>query len=183
MKKNKKVKNSEEKSRRFPRFYILDAVIFLLIVAICLGIYFRYSVFDMLGNSKNQTEATVNFSVKNIKSTTSYYIDIDDKVYIKDDGSVLGTMMASDENSDLALGKMEPSKATFFDKGTEISVKYPVDTRIDAEGKIKCKGMFAQDGSFMLNGSDRLSPGQTLTICTEKVTLEITVISIEKVSG
>ena len=66
MKKNKKEKNTEKKARRFPKFYIIDAIIILLVIAISLGIYFRYSVFDILGNSKNQTEAVVTFSVKNI---------------------------------------------------------------------------------------------------------------------
>ena len=72
MKKNKKEKNSANRSRRFPKFYVIDFIIILLVVAISLGIYFRYSVFDILGNSKNQTEAVVTFSVKNIKNTTTF---------------------------------------------------------------------------------------------------------------
>ena len=181
MKKHKKEKNSANRSRRFPKFYVIDFIIILLVVAISLGIYFRYSVFDILGNSKNQTEAVVTFSVKNIKNTTSYYIEIGDEVYFKEDGSKFGTIMESNENSDLPLGNMTPSSVTFIDNGEEITVNYPVDTRIDAEGKIKCKGIFSQDGAFKLGGSEYISAGQTKTICTDKVTMEITIIGIEKV--
>lgn len=181
MKKNKKVKNTEKKTGRFPKFYVIDAVIILLVVAISLGIYFRYSIFDILGNSKNQTEAVVTFSVKNIKNTTSYYIEIGDKVYFKDGGGEFGTIMASNENSDLPLGNMTPASVTFFDNGEEITVNYPIDTRIDAEGKINCKGIFSQDGSFKLGGSEYISAGQTKTICTDKVTMEIVIVGVEKV--
>ena len=181
--KNKKEKKASEKVRRFPKFYILDIVVVLLIVAIFLGIYFRYNVFDMFGNNKDQSPAEVSFSVKNIKSTNVDYIEIDDEVYFKEDGSKFGTIMPYTENSTLPL-KADPAAETVYipEKNKFVEIHYPLDTRVDANGRIKCTGSFASDGSFMLNGSDYIAPGQTFTVCTEKVTLQITVLEISKIS-
>lgn len=182
MKSNKKKeKLSSEKVKRLPKFYVLDAVIILLIVAVFLGIYFRYSIFDMLGNTKNQVDVEVSFSIKNIQDTTSHYIDIGDIVYIKDGQTEFGTILASDDSSDMPLGNISPASETFIKDGEIISVNYPSDTRINAEGRILCRGNFAQDGSFMLGGDKYLSAGQKLTVCTENVTVEITVLSIDKI--
>jgi hypothetical protein len=43
-------KQKAEKARKFPKFGVLDAVIILLVVVICAGVYFRYSFFDMLNS-------------------------------------------------------------------------------------------------------------------------------------
>ena len=80
----KKVKNKEKaeqkKERRLPKLHLLDIVIILLVIAVLVGIYFRYNVFDMIGNLQNQNEVNVTFSVENIQDTTRYYIDIGDAV-------------------------------------------------------------------------------------------------------
>ena len=179
--KDKKVKNKKEKVRRFPKFYVLDVVIVLLIISVLLGIYFRYSVFDMFGNSKNQVEVEVSFSIKNINYTTGMHIDINDKVYFKSDASDFGVIMASTENSQRPLREI-PAQQTVNKDGEFITIHYPADTRIDAEGKIKCKGTFANDGSFMLNGNKFIASGQTETVCTERVTVSVTITDIVKIA-
>ena len=181
MKKDKKIKSTEEKTRRFPKFYVLDVAIIILIVVAVLGIYFRYSIFDMLGNYKNQNEAQIVFSVKNIKETTKTFINIDDEVYFKGNGSTFGTIMSGEENSNDALVGIVPASATFVENGNLITVSDPSGTRIDANGRIRCKGSFAEDGTFKLHGTEYLSAGQTKVICTESVTLEITIVKIEKI--
>lgn len=179
MKKNTSEKVKQKKERRFPKFHVFDAIIIILVIAIVAGVIFRYSVFDMLGNLKNQSEAQVTFSVNNIKDTTEHYVSIDDKVYFKSDGNKFGTIMESVENSSRPL-VTSPASQSFFEDGYAVTVNYPPETRINAEGKIKCQGVFGQDGSFMLNGSTYLSAGQKYVICTEKVTLEIMIMGIEK---
>ena len=180
--KEKKLKTSASKERKLPKFYVLDAVILLLIVAICLGVYFRYSVFDALGNSKKQVDVEVSFAIKNIQDTTTHYLDIGDEVYVKADGTTLGTLLASDDNSDMPLGNITPAAVTFFEGGESFIVNYPSETRVDAEGRLLCKGLFSQDGSFMLNGNEYLSAGQTVTVCTERVTVEIIVLDIKEIA-
>ena len=182
--KNKKEKKTSEKVRRFPKFYVLDVVVVLLVVAICLGIYFRYNVFDAFANTNDQTTAEITFSVKNIKSSSINYIEIDDEVYFKDDGSDFGTIMASTENSTRPLSEQPATETVYITEENKFEdIHYPPDTRVDATGKIKCTGSFSADGSFMLHGSEYMAPGQSFTVCTEKITLVITVLEISKVNG
>ena len=178
--KNKENKK-EGRGKRAPKIYLLDFVIILLVIAMGLGIYFRYSLYDLFGNSKNQTESIVSFSIKNIKDTTSYYIDIDDKLYVKDDGSYIGTIMANTENSERPLSE-SPAVEVIYDDGEYVTVSYPNGTRIDAKGRFTCSGIFGSDGSFMLNGDEYIAPGQTFTVCTERVTVDITILDIQKVA-
>ena len=172
----------KENNKRFPKFYVLDAVIILLIIAIVLGIYFRYNVFEAFGGIKDKSEAQITFSIKNIKDSTKYYIDIGDDIYFKSSGESLGVIAESTENSDIAL-ITTPASETFVKDGKSITANYPSGTRIDAEGKIKCSGTFAQDGTFMLNGSTYLSAGQTFTVCTEKITVDIVLVKIEQMNN
>ena len=178
--KKKKVNSSEsaEKVRRFPKFGILDVAIILLIISIVVGIAFRYNVFSSFVRLQELDECAVSFSVKNIESTTQYYISNGDTVYFKDSGKSFGTVMESSDASSIPLN-ITPSEQTFIENGSAITVNYPKDTRIDATGRIKCEGKFSGDGTFLLNGSDYLSAGQTYVICTEKVTFEITILGTE----
>ncbi len=184
MRKNKKTENNGgEKVRRFPKFQILDVVIILLIIAMLVGIYFRYNVFEMFGDFQNQNDAQLTFTVTNIKDSTRHYINIDDVVYFKSDGKVLGSIMESADNSDIALN-FKPASETFIkDSGEIITVNYPSNTRINADGKIKCKGTFSDDGTFLLDGATYLSAGQSVLVCTEKVTLQIVITGIEKIDS
>ena len=49
-------------------------------------------------------------------------------------------------------------------------------------GTIKCDCAVSENGSFLLGGSLYLAPGQTYTVCTEKVTFDITITAIEEIS-
>ena len=176
----KKEKVKKVKSRRFPKFQLLDVIIIIVVLAIIAGVYFRYNVFDTIGNLKAQSEAHITFSVNDIRDTTAeLYINMGDEVYFKSDKNNLGTIMEISENAELPLN-ITPASKDFYENGDVITVNYPPDTRVNAEGKIKAKGVFGDDGSFMLNGSMYLSAGQKYVVCTENVTLEITITGIEK---
>ncbi|MBE6533664.1 MAG: DUF4330 family protein [Ruminococcaceae bacterium] len=180
--KQEKIKSSESaaKVRRFPKFGILDIAIILLVIAIVVGIAFRYNFFNAFASFQKLDECAVSFSVKNIENTTQYYINNGDVVYFKDSGDNFGKIMESSDASSLPLN-ITPSTQIFIENGQSFSVNYPKDTRIDATGRIKCEGKFSDDGTFLLNGRDYLAAGQTYVICTEKVTLEITITGIEAI--
>lgn len=180
----KKNKNNNsapvEKIKKLPKFGILDAVIILLIISIGVGIAFRYNFFNTFARFQELDEYAISYSVKNIEHTTPNYIDNGDEVYFKDSGEKFGTIM---EISDGAIDPLSviPSTQTFVENASTITVTYPPKTRIDANGRIKCEGKISADGTFLLNGSDYISAGQKYVICTEKVTLEITIQGIEPI--
>ena len=187
MKKIKKKEEGKSEKKKFPKIHVLDVVIILLVIAVLAGVYFRYNVFDSIGNLQSQSEVQITFSIKNIKDSSKHYVEIGDNVYFKSDGKEFGTIMESTENSDVAL-IVTPAWENFIadegkDMGKYISVNYPQGTRVDAEGKIKCSGVITADGTFLLGGSRYISAGQTETICTERATFEITVLSIEKIDA
>ena len=175
---DKNIQTETIKKKKNRRIHILDVTIVLLVIAVCVGLFFRQEVVDMFGNFSNLQDAEVSFSVKNISDKTRYNISIGDEVYFKSNRNVFGNIMASAENSETPFVVQQASE-TFIENGTPITVTYPPETRINVNGKISCRGYFAEDGSFMLNGSTYLAAGQSMTICTEKVTLQITVMGIE----
>lgn len=183
MLKDKKTKNtSSEKTRKFPRFGILDAVIILLVVAVAVGLAFRYNLFQSITQLQDLKEYTISFSIDNIEYTTQNYLNENDKVYFKDSGEELGKITKSSDVSNMILS-VTPAKQTFVKDGKIIEVTYPEKTRIDAQGRIICKGNLSSEGSFLLNGNNYIAPGQSHIICTENVTLQINILSIDPIKA
>lgn len=174
-----------EKKHKFPKFGVLDAVIILLVIVICAGIYFRYSFFDTLNSSKNLKECYVTFKTDKVTTAVTRELEIDDVVYFKSSGETLGTLTVSSEEIAIVIQE-QPATATVFKDGkTYADVQYPQgmeNSLIYGIGTIKCDCAVAENGSFLLGGSLYLAPGQTYTVCTEKVTFDITITAIEEIS-
>lgn len=182
MKKEKKTKKQAgEKARKFPRFGILDAIIILLVIAIGVGIAFRYNMFQTITQLQDLKDYTVSFSISNIENTTPNYLNANDVVYFKDSGEEFGKITTSSDVSNMILSET-PAKQSFVENGKVIDVTYPENTRIDAEGRIICKGKISSDGSFLLNGNQYIAAGESHVICTETVTVQIKILSIDPVS-
>lgn len=173
-----------EKKHKFPKFGVLDAVIILLVIVICAGVYFRYSFFDNLNSSKNLKECYITFKTDKVTTAVTRALEIDDVVYFKSTGETLGTLTVSSEEIAIVIQE-QPATATVFKDGKSYAdVQYPQgmeNSLIYGIGTIKCECAVAENGSFLLDGSRYLAPGQTYTVCTEKVTFDITVTAIEEI--
>lgn len=178
-------KTREDKKHKFPKFGVLDAVIILLVIVICAGVYFRYNFFDSLDNSKNLKECYITFKTDKITTAVSRELQKDDVVYFKSDGTTLGTLTVRSEEIAILIQE-QPATATVFKDGkTYADVQYPQgmeSSLIYGTGTIKCNCRIADDGSFFLSDSIYLAPGQTYTVCTERVTFNITITAIEEIS-
>lgn len=178
MKKNKEPK-AEKKVSRY-RFRALDAVIILLILTAVIGVYFRYNVLDQLSNRKNQKEYTVSFSIENIRYTTPNYMNIGDKIYYADDGEEMGVLIEeSKNNSNRPISESPAGQLFVAEDGSVQEVFYPDETRVDVKGRMRCRGLYTEDGGFLVNGSRYLSAGQTVSVYTELVTINIVIRDIE----
>jgi len=181
MKKNRE-KNGEKK-RSSHRFKALDAVIILLVLTAVVGVYFRYNIFDLFSKNKDMQDYYVSFSIEDVRYTTPNYINIGDRVYYSD-GEELGVLVAESEDmSNLALSVTPASELFLNDDGTMEEVFYPNnESRVNAKGRMQCRGNYTAEGGFLVNGSNDLSSGQSLSVHTETVTVTIEIQNIEAVN-
>ena len=180
MSKAKKREHSNNKKTGKIHFNVIDAVIIILVVASVLGIYFRYNVEDIFSKSKETCDYTVSFAVNDIRYTTPNYISVGDKVYFADTGNPFGELISESENKG-ALN-IKPASKFFTDtSGKVVEAFYPNDeSRVNAKGRLVCKGIYTDDGGFCVGGTRYIAPGQTVEVQTEYVTLLIRITAIEE---
>ena len=173
-------KEFAQSAKRNVHFNVIDALIIILLIAVVLGVYFRFNVVESL-KAEEKTEAyTVSFSVENIRYTTPSYVSVGDAVYFADTGEVFGVLISESENQSVL--SITPSSEIFIDSAGNVKeVFHEEETRIDARGRIECRGIYTEEGGFCIDGTRYIAPGQTVEINTELVTLVITVTSIDKV--
>lgn len=175
-------KNLTDKTKKAPKFGVLDAVIILLVIAVLVGVYFRYQIMDWISNQQNVREYTVTFAIDNIRNTTPNYLNVGDNVYFAENGAAFGTLIEeSDDASNIALSIM-PASETFYINGIAHNISYPnTESRVDVKGRLLCKGSYSESGGLLINGSTYVAAGQTVLAQTEWITAELRIVSIEAV--
>lgn len=176
MAKNKK--RTKEEKRERPHFNVIDALILILLVAVAAGVYFRFNIIDLLKTSSADEKYAVSYSIENVRYTTPSYINVNDEVYFSADGKLMGTVISASENQG-ALNITPASKDFVSADGKIEEVFYPEDTRVSATGRILCVGSYDSSVGFCIDGTKYISPGQTVEIYTDFVTLTVTVTAIE----
>ena len=168
----------EIKTRKIPKFGVLDAVIVLLVVIAIVGVYFRYNIVELVSNAKNLDNYTVSFSVENIRYTTPDFIDVGDEVYFAADNEKFGTLTNVSENMG-ALNITPASEMFTTSQGEIVEVFYPnSESRIDALGRLNCVGRYSDEGGFLVNGSTYVASGQYVNVKTEYITVTIRIDDI-----
>ena len=174
-------KDKRTDAKRAPRFGFLDAVIVLLVITAVVGIYFRSNILDFLKNDGNIREYTVSFSIQDIRYSTPDYVRVNDAVYFSDDGTQLGTIMEATQGNAEPLNYRPAVKVFQTENGTMESVSYPNnESRVDATGRLLCRGSYSEDGGFLVNGNRYISAGQTINVQTELVTVSIIITDIQR---
>ena len=179
--KNKEARKEAKAARATrPHFNAIDALIVILVIFAVLGIYFRSNIIDFLKNTVNEKDYYISFSIDNIQQHTTDYITVDDAFYLKSDGRLLGRLVRESDNQN-ALN-ITPTSVFFTDStGKMVEVFYPNETRVNAKGRLQCRGSYTEDGGFCLDGTVTLSPGQTVSVYSEEITVSMRILSIEEV--
>ena len=173
--KNKKVK-------KLPKIKVLDVVIVLLVLLAIVGVYFRYNSLSFFENSASKKQYEISFSIENIRYTTPDHVFVGDRVYLSESGEMLGTLLAaSTDMKNIALKCTAASEYFMNEKGNMVEVNYPSESRVRAEGKMLCEGVYSSDGSFLVNGTTYLAAGKSLSVQTERVTVTIEIRDIQEV--
>lgn len=176
----KKIVNDAEKGSAV-KFKALDVVILVLILLAVVGVYFRYNILDTLTGAKNLKDYVISFEIDNVQYKTEDYINIGDKVSYNN-GEELGTIIEASANTKNAL-IVYPTTVDYVPNGSTLAeeLSYPENTRIDAEGRIKCRGSYTADGGFLLKGKTPVSVGDKISVKTELVTVQISVTNIDPI--
>ena len=173
------MQNKTEKTKKSPRFGILDAVIILLIVAVIAGVYFRYQLMDWITAQRNLREYNVTFAIDNIRYTTPNYINVGDEIYFAN-GDTFGTLIEESDGASNIKLSITPASESFTENGEVFTLFYPNDeSRVDVRGRIRCTGTFSADKGFLVNGSTYVAAGQVIRSQTELVTVDLRILSIE----
>ena len=147
-----------------------------------LGIYFRYNIIDFVKNTVNEKDYYISFSIDNIQQHTTDYITVDDEFYLAADGRLLGKLTKESDNQS-ALN-ITPASAFFTDSmGKTVEVFYPNETRVNAKGRLLCRGSYSEEGGFSLDGTVNVSPGQSIAVYSEEITVTMRILSIEEVDA
>lgn len=175
-------KNKAEKKNR-PHFNAIDAMIIILVIAAIVGVYFRYTIIDFLTSDRNIDDYVVSFSIENIRYTTPNYMSVGDKVYFSADGELFGELTSESENNKEPLNITLASKDFTDSNGNIVEVFYPEETRVNAKGRLLCRGNYSEDGGFAVDGRHYIAAGQSVEVYTEKITVTLKITAIETYEG
>ncbi len=176
----KKIKNNSVDRSSRPHFNVLDAVIIIVVIAAIVGVYFRYNILDFLKSESNKKQYVISYSLDDIRYTTPNYINVDDKVYFESNGKLFGTLISESENKE-ALS-IRPASKEFIDSNGEVKeVFYPNnESRVTARGRLVCEGYYDEDGGFYIDGNIYVAAGQSIAVCTERVSVTMRILSIDE---
>ncbi len=178
-----RVKKDKSERKNRPHFNAVDAMIIILVIAAIVGVYFRYTIIDFLTSDRNIEDYVVSFSVEDIRYTTPNYVSVGDRVYFESDGELFGTLISESENNKEPLNITLASKDFTDSNGNIIEVFYPEETRVNAKGRMLCKGNYSASGGFAIDGSRYIAAGQSVEVYTERVSVTLKITAIEKYEG
>lgn len=173
------MESQKTKKRSNARFNIMDFLIILIVLLCIFSLVARYTtVLEKIGLSNHLDQYEVSFSVSNLRYTTPSFFQIEDQIYLQDDSNTyFGTLMSRETGSTDALTITLASEYVQSDTGF-VSAYYADNTLVDVSGRILCEGTFSDEGYFLLGGAVRLTEGQTIAVCTDLVSFELTVMGI-----
>ena len=178
-----RVKKDKAARKNRPHFNAIDAMIIILVIVAIVGVYFRYTIVDFLTGDRNVDEYVVSFSIEDIRYTTPNYINVGDNVYFASSGELLGILTSESENNKEPLNITLASEKFTDSDGNIVEVFYPEETRVNAKGRILCKGNYSSSGGFSVDGNEYIAAGQSVEVYTEKVTVTLKITSIERYEG
>ena len=173
------METSQKAKRSNVKFNIMDFLIILIVLMCVISLIARYTtVLKRIGLSNHLQQYEISFAASDLRYTTPSFIKIDDKVYL-DDGSntLVGTLLSRELGSADALTITLSSEYIQTDVGF-ISAYYAENTLVDISGRLLCEGRINDEGYFLLGGNVYLSEGQTVSVCTDLVSFELTVTDI-----
>ncbi len=169
---------SAVKPSKIRKINALDIFIIILVIVSIVGIVYRQYTSKLPTKTEAEGAYEVYFSVKDISFTVPSYLNTDDNIYFES-GEFFGKLLNNnDVDTTSALVVTSASVVLTDENGDYVSTMYPDGSRVDANGSILCKCTKTEDGRYLLGGTRYITPGESISVRTELVDLEITVTSI-----
>ncbi len=156
------------------RFNILDVIIILVVASCIIGASVRYSLPTKLGIVfDGKDTAVVTFYTTNMKADAAKESFVEgDKYFCDSFNCYLGELYNTDKFV------YEPHKMYNENDNGTLTVD-TLDSRYDITGYFKVKGTFDEENGFMLNKTDKLSPGEELGVYSVSRTMRIVIVSVD----
>lgn len=172
------MKTELKNTRRAVRGNLLDLVIILLLLAAIFSVGYRYYMSEQSGAGDELRQANVTFRVENTLPTLASALSHADPIYSANNGDQIGTLVRHPSATTGPVITTSASLLLTTEDGTYVRVESPDGARVDLEGVMGCRGKMTAGGIFLLNGVTELSPGQVLTVYTEKTSFSLLVVDI-----
>ena len=157
---------------------ILDLLILFILVAALIGIGYRYYTKSNPSRAQELSEVEIAFEIRDAVFTLPSYVKTGDVLYFED-GTVFGTIKNnSPEEDNTALYVQSAAVIVSDESGNYIRIAYPDSSRVDAQGKLSCRGVFSEDGTFLHEGTGYITAGTAYRVYTENVAFTLTVTSV-----
>ncbi|MBQ7820687.1 MAG: DUF4330 family protein [Clostridia bacterium] len=156
------------------RFNGIDLMIIILIVGCIAGLALRYQLINVIRADSDSKSAKVSFYLSNIRSTSEDYFNEGDRFYIAGENEEFGT---------LESGFVFEPAAEYHMKNDGVYVKTSsVNGRSDMYGSVKAKGLFTEDGEFLLNGTKYIAPGSELSLYSGNIEITVMLTNVEPIA-
>lgn len=171
------VKNTKKLWRRGN---VLDLVILLLVVAAIVSVVFRYYQTKSLTEEQNSEAVYVSFNVEQALPGIADAVMAADTVRLSD-GTLFGTLETHKEATGSCPLAVRAAQMLLKDEnGHYVSAALVGTSVVDFEGVLKCTGIYDEQGAFLLGGHRSLTPGQKITVQTEKTAFVLCVTAIDR---
>ena len=158
---------------------MLDIAIVLLLVAAVCTIGYRYYAANTGSDEADGKAVQVRFAVESVLPGTADELTIGDVLYWENTQQSIGTLVQHPEASGMCSVAINAAEELLRDaNGNYVSVSVPEGGRVDLEGLLDCRGTFDEQRTFLLGGRYTLTPGQRISVYTERVTFVLTVLEI-----
>ncbi len=164
--------NAKAKKAKKIKPNIIDFIIIIAVIAAIIGITLRSGIVEQVTVNSNLETARVTFLISSVSESTGGYFDNGDPFYSETHKCSFGT---------LEQFWTMPAEIYLANEYGVLQKTTVSGDKIDVRGTMLCTGIFTEDG-FFLAGSNYIAPNSPVTVKSASVTVNLTVMDIEKVS-
>ncbi len=174
------MKTEVKNTKRFwRRGNVLDLAILLILLAAICSIGYRYYAANAHANDTDGEPVQVRFTVESVLPGTADALTSGDILYWESTQQVFGALAMHPQAQGICPVSVSAASELLRDaNGNYVNVFVPEGARVDWEGVLNCQGTFNEQNTFLLDGRYTVTPGQKISVYTEKVSFILTVTEI-----